>query len=131
MDLNKNNMNTEFTIPNDIEKDAVKYMENVLQNLKDNGVLENVDSAALTMLARNYSMFIKASKQLEKDGLTVISDRGNLSPHPAIKIAKDAQTQAMKVMAEFGLTAKARTKLKLDKTDEDSPLEAFIKKDKQ
>lgn len=34
-------------------------------------------------------------------------------------------------MAEFGLTAKARTKLKLDKTDEDSPLEAFIKKDKQ
>jgi phage terminase small subunit len=62
MDLNKKNMNTEFTIPKDIEKDAVKYMENVLQNLKDNGVLENVDSAALTMLARNYSMFIKASK---------------------------------------------------------------------
>lgn len=131
MDLNKKKMNTEFTIPKDIEKDAVEYMQNVLQNLEDNGVLENVDSAALTMLARNYSMFIKASKQLEKDGLTVISDRGNLSPHPAIKIAKDAQTQAMKVMAEFGLTAKARTKLKLDKTDEDSPLEAFIKKDKQ
>lgn len=104
MDLNKKNMNTEFTIPKDIEKDAVKYMQNVLQNLEDNGVLENVDSAALTMLARNYSMFIKASKQLEKDGLTVISDRGNIAPHPAIKIAKDAQTQAMKVMAEFGLT---------------------------
>ena len=62
MDLNKNNMNTEFTIPKDIEKDAVEYMQNVLQNLEDNGVLENVDSAALTMLARNYSMFIKASK---------------------------------------------------------------------
>ena len=124
-------MNERFTIPKDTEAEAVSYMENVLQNLEDNGVLENVDSAALTMLARNYSMFIKASKQLEKDGLTVISDRGNLSPHPAIKIAKDAQTQAMKVMAEFGLTAKARTKLKLDKTDEDSPLEAFIKKDKQ
>ena len=92
MDLNKKKMNTEFAIPNDIEKDAVEYMQNVLQNLEDNGVLENVDSAALTMLARNYSMFIKASKQLEKDGLTVISDRGNLSPHPAIKIAKDAQT---------------------------------------
>ena len=124
-------MNERFTIPKDTEAEAVSYMENVLQNLEDNGVLENVDSAALTMLARNYSMFIKASKQLEKDGLTVISDRGNLSPHPAIKIAKDAQTQAMKVMAEFGLTAKARTKLKLAKTDEDSPLEAFIKKDKQ
>ena len=131
MDLNKNNMSKGFTIPKDIEKDAVEYMQNVLQNLEDNGVLENVDSAALTMLARNYSMFIKASKQLEKDGLTVISDRGNLSPHPAIKIAKDAQTQAMKVMAEFGLTAKARTKLKLDKTDDDSPFEAFVKAGKE
>ena len=40
-----------------------------------------------------------------------MSDRGNIAPHPAIKIAKDAQTQAMKVMAEFGLTAKARTKI--------------------
>ncbi len=124
-------MNEVFTIPKDIEKDAVIYMEDVLQNLEDNGVLENVDSAALTMLARNYSMFIKASKQLEKDGLTVISDRGNLSPHPAIKIAKDAQTQAMKVMVEFGLTAKARTKLKIDKAEEDSAFEAFIKKNKK
>lgn len=101
--------------------------------LEENGVMEDVDTAALTMLARNYSMFIKASKQLEKDGLTVVSDRGNLSPHPAIKIAKDAQTQAMKVMAEFGLTAKARTKLpKLEaNTGTESPLEAFIKSNKK
>jgi len=55
-------MDTKFVIPKDIEKDAVEYMKNVLQQLEDNGVLENVDSAALTMLARNYSMFIKASK---------------------------------------------------------------------
>lgn len=97
--------------------------------LESNGVMEDVDTAALTMLARNYSMFIKANKQLEKDGLTVTSDRGNIAAHPAIKIAKDAQTQAMKVMAEFGLTAKARTKLpKLDaNTGADSPFEAFMK----
>lgn len=120
-------MSKEFVIPKDIEKDAVEYMKNVLQNLKDNGVLENVDSAALTMLARNYSMFIKASKQIEKEGLTVKSDRGNIAPHPAIKIANDAQTKAMKVMAEFGLTAKARTKLNMSSRDEDSAFEAFVK----
>ena len=81
------------------------------------------------MLARNYSTFIKASKQLEIDGLTATSDRGNIAPHPLVKVAKDAQTQAMKVMLEFGLTAKARTKLpKMDKTDdeESTPLEQFI-----
>lgn len=126
-------MKTKFIIPADIEDEAKNYIQDVLEMLESNGVMEDVDTAALTMLARNYSMFIKASKQLEKDGLTVVSDRGNLSPHPAIKIAKDAQTQAMKVMAEFGLTAKARTKLpKLDaNTGAESPLEAFIKSNKK
>ena len=122
-----------FKIPKDIEKDAKLYMGDVLKQLEDNDVLQNVDNAALTMLARNYSMFIKATKQLEIDGLTVTSDRGNIAPHPLIKIAKDAQTQAMKVMAEFGLTAKARTKIpKLSKSDDgESPLETFIKGNKE
>lgn len=126
-------MTKKFTIPTDIEAEAKEYIQDVLDMLKSNGVMEDVDTAALTMLARNYSMFIKASKQLEKDGLTVVSDRGNLSPHPAIKIAKDAQTSAMKVMAEFGLTAKARTKLpKLEATTgADTPLESFLKSKKK
>lgn len=123
-----------YLIPKNIENDAAIYMEDVLSELKDRGVLEEVDSAALTMLARNYSMFIRASKQVETDGLTVLSDRGNITPHPLIKVAKDAQTQAMKVMLEFGLTAKSRTKLpQLDKDneDEDTPFEQFIKAAKE
>lgn len=124
-------MEQKFTIPDDIQEEAKAYMRNVCDMLESKGVMENVDTAALTMLARNYSMFIQANKQLEKDGLTVTSDRGNIAPHPAIKIAKDAQTSAMKVMLEFGLTAKARTKLtKLATTEEDSPLEAFVKNTK-
>lgn len=59
-----------FKIPNDIEKEAKNYMTNVVNMLEENGLMEDVDTAALTMLARNYSMFIKASKQLEIDGLT-------------------------------------------------------------
>lgn len=122
-------MNNNFKIPTDIEKEAKEYMKNVIQMLDESGVMQDVDTAALTMLARNYSMFIKATKQLERDGLTVTSDRGNIAPHPAIKIAKDAQTQAMKVMEKFGLTAKDRTKIaKLNTGEKDlSPLEQFVK----
>lgn len=50
-----------FKIPNDIEKEAKNYMTNVVNMLEENGLMEDVDNAALTMLARNYSMFIKAS----------------------------------------------------------------------
>lgn len=126
-------MDNKFKIPTDIEKEAKDYMKDVILMLEDNSLMKNVDNAALTMLARNYSMFIKASKQLEKDGLTVVSDRGNIAPHPAIKIAKDAQIQAMKVMEKFGLTAKDRTKIaKLsDNSKELSPLEQFVKDSKE
>ena len=122
-----------FKIPSDIEKEAKEYITDVITMLENNGVMEDVDTAALTMLARNYSMFIKANKTLEKEGLTVTSDRGNIAAHPAIKIAKDAWVQAMKVMAEFGLTAKARTKLpKLDtNTGAETPFESFIKNSKK
>lgn len=126
-------MNNNFKIPTDIEKEAKDYMKDVILMLEDNSLMKNVDNAALTMLARNYSMFIKANKQLEKDGLTVVSDRGNIAPHPAIKIAKDAQIQAMKVMEKFGLTAKDRTKIaKLNSGDKElSPLEQFVKNSKE
>ena len=126
-------MNNNFKIPTDIEKEAKDYMKDVILMLEDNSLMKDVDNAALTMLARNYSMFIKASKQLEKDGLTVVSDRGNIAPHPAIKIAKDAQIQAMKVMEKFGLTAKDRTKIaKLNSGDKElSPLEQFVKNCKE
>ena len=126
-------MDNKFKIPSDIEKEAKDYMKDVILMLEDNSLMKDVDNAALTMLARNYSMFIKASKQLEKDGLTVVSDRGNIAPHPAIKIAKDAQIQAMKVMEKFGLTAKDRTKIaKLNSGDKElSPLEQFVKNSKE
>ena len=85
------------------------------------------------MLARNYSMFINASKQVEREGATIENRQGNIVKHPAVTIAKDAQIQAVKIMQEFGLTAKSRTKLpKLDKEkEEDSPLEKFVKTAKE
>ena len=107
-------------------------MKDVIQKLEDNGLIEKVDNAALQMLARNYSTFIKASKQLEKDGLTVLSDRGNIAEHPCVKIARDAQNSAMKVMQEFGLTAKSRTKVTAKKEVEDnSPFAQFVKSGKK
>lgn len=122
-----------FSIPENLEPEAKTYIESVLQMLDNNGIIDKVDDAALQMLAYNYSTFIKASKIIEKDGLTVTSDRGNIAEHPAVKIGRDAQTQALKLMTEFGLTAKSRSKLpKLSNSDEEeSPLESFIKSKKK
>jgi phage terminase small subunit len=53
-----------FNIPIDIEQEAQDFMKEVIDLLDKNGVSETVDTGALTMLARNYSMFVKASKEL-------------------------------------------------------------------
>ncbi|HCT93699.1 MAG: terminase [Bacteroidetes bacterium GWE2_39_28] len=122
---------SKYKIPNDIENEARLYMEEVVSMLEERGVMENIDNAALTMLARNYSTFIRASKQVEKDGMMITNNKGNLEAHPMIKVAKDAQVQAMKVMVEFGLTAKSRKKLPMmEKKEEESPLEQFARKKK-
>jgi P27 family predicted phage terminase small subunit len=107
-------------------------MQDVLNQLENNGILEQVDKAALNMLARNYSMFIKASKELEESAMIVPNSKGTLVANPLIKIIKDSQVQAMNVMKEFGLTAKSRTKLpKLDGKEDDSPFEKFVKEGKE
>ena len=118
-------------IPNNLAEEAKAYIEDVLLMLEQSSIMEDVDEAAIQMLAHNYSTFIKANKIIDEQGLTVISDRGNIAEHPAVKIARDAQTSALKVMAEFGLTAKSRSKLPKLSTTEESPLEAFIKKNRQ
>ena len=48
--------------------------------------------------------------------------------HPAIKIAKDAQSAATTLMKEFGLTAKSRTKLPVREKDDESAFMQFVKK---
>lgn len=123
---------SKFSIPQDIEPEAREYMKSVCNMLTENGVMEDVDKAALTMLARNYSMFIKANKQLEKDGLTVTSDRGNIAQHPLVKVARDAQNSAVKLMEKFGLTVKDRSRLPgLSEGSDESPLAQFVKQTKE
>lgn len=125
-------MEQKEVIPPFVCKEARSYVQDVIKSLEDNNLLEEVDSTSLKMLAINYDQFLRATKQINKDGLTLTSDRGNVVAHPLIKVAKDAQTMAMKIMQEFGLMLKSRTKISAIQTmSEESPLDAFFKGDEE
>ena len=122
-----------FQIPEGIEKEAADYIKKVVLYLEKNNQFDDVDTAALTMLARNYSLFITASKDICENGILAKGSRNNAIPNSVIKISNDAQFQAVKLMEKFYLTAKDRKKL-LDVDDEeleDSPLMQFIKSEKK
>lgn len=121
-----------ITLPEGLEPKAVSYMNKVIKYLTKNNQIDDVDEAALTMLALNYSMFIKATNDVLERGLIAQGSRGNDIPNPSIKIANDSQVQAVKIMEKFGLTAKDRKKLMFeDGEDEDSPIMQFINEGKE
>ena len=121
-----------YTIPENIHPEAKTYMEKVVKYLNDNNQLNEADYGALNMLARSYSLYIKAIEEINQNGLMATGSRGNAIPNPAIKIANDAQIQAVKIMQSFFLTAKDRKKMNEDSVeDESSPIMQFIKEAKE
>lgn len=121
-----------YTIPENIHPEAKTYMDKVVKYLNDNNQLNEADYGALNMLARSYSLYIKAIEEINQNGLMATGSRGNAIPNPAIKIANDAQIQAVKIMQSFFLTAKDRKKMNEDSVeDESSPIMQFIKDAKE
>jgi Mg2+ and Co2+ transporter CorA len=47
-----------YKIDSSLQKETKAYMKDVLEHLTNVGVIENVDTAALSMLAKNYDTFI-------------------------------------------------------------------------
>lgn len=120
-----------FIPPKGIDPKAEAYIKRVVKYLEKNGQIDEVDDAALTMLAINYSLFLQASQDTMENGLTVDGSRGPIS-NPTVKVARDCQVQAMNIMSKFGLTALDRRKLlEDDEVDEDSPLMQFINEEKE
>ena len=118
---------TNYEIPNNITTEAYTYMCDVIEQLKEAKLLASVDNAALNMLAYQYNIFIMACQQLQDEDLVYQNSAGNYAPNPLLQIIKNSQAACFKVMQDFGLTAKSRTKLPSMQEEDDSPLEQFVK----
>jgi P27 family predicted phage terminase small subunit len=98
----------------------------VVKQLKDGNNFMKVDDAALSMLESNYRTFIEASAIVKEQGLVVQCADGSIKEHPANKIARDAEAMALRIISEYGLTLKSRTKLTTTTDEQPSPLAQFL-----
>lgn len=120
-----------LTLPSNLEVETTEYINHVLTYLKKNDKYNSIDCGALYMLVDAYNTYIKASKQLAEEGLTVTSDRGNIAQHPVFGIMKTSMATAMDILRDFGLTLKSRSKLNfMESETEESPLMQFINSNK-
>lgn len=116
---------------NNVEKETSDYMFAINKFLrhKNGGIIAEEWIGALKILEDNYDLFVKCSKQIEEEGLTINDRFGNLQKHPLLKVKTDAQIQVIKLINEFGLSLKSNQKITTDVEEEDnSPLAIFTKK---
>lgn len=125
--------NIKYTPPEWLEDEAKAYIAEVLKALNKAKNLQNIDLAAINMLAISYSTYIQASHQVAEEGITIVNFKHEPVKHPAVNIAKDALSQTMRIITEYGLTLKSREAMSATKpTDEKgSPLEDFWKVSKK
>lgn len=99
--------------PAHLEKEAKAFWKDAVQTLADVGVLDQVDGAALEMLATQYARVRQAQAAVKKHGLFTTGSVGQTREHPALRIEREATAAFMRIAEHFALTPVARTRLGL------------------
>ena len=107
------------------EEAAQEYMR-IVHEAGNINLLDNIDRAFLAIYADNYSRYTTASLELQKNGMTVSTENGEV-PSPYIKIAGDAATQIHRCSTKLGLAATDRLKLIVPVATDDKPKNKFLK----
>jgi P27 family predicted phage terminase small subunit len=82
-------------------------------------VLTTIDVGAFAGLCESWAQFREASEFLHKHGAVYKTPKGGLMRAPQVALARDALAAYMRGCAEFGLTAAARTRVRVHPAGED------------
>lgn len=126
--MKKNNEYKGVVLPSGLKKQAISFMENIINNFEENNKLNSLDHLSLYLLASNINQFLICEENIRKNGLTIISDRGNESLSPYCNQQKTVQNSILALLKELGLTLGSRAKIKvLDNGEDESPLMQLLK----
>ena len=124
--------------PKFIENDerALEEFFRVVDELKKVNIVTNVDSVMLGVYANCYSIYYRATLEIEEQDLvTEYTNKGgatNAVINPYIKIQQQYMASLMKISEKFGLDPSSRAKIAhlqpSDKEEKDDPLMALAKK---
>jgi len=104
---------------------AKKEFKRIVKELKEIGLVTNVDVNALALYCDAYSNYVKCSQIIEEEGLMVEytnkAAETNKVPHPLLTKKKQLHEQMKSLAVEFGLTPSSRAKLALPKEEPKQP----------
>lgn len=86
-------------------------------------ILTDADIAAFEMMAVHYAFAFRAAQLVEREGLTIRDQFGQMHKHPAMQILRDNSALFKAYAAEFGMTPSARSRIQMPLPNEPSQLE--------
>lgn len=78
------------------------------------GLLTEVDTQALGLLCEAFAQYVAAKAVVDREGMLLMSEKGNAYQHPATGLMTQARGELMKWAREFGMTPSARTRIVVD-----------------
>lgn len=89
-------------------------------------MISKVDRAALAACCTAWGDYVKASKELEKEGEVIFSLKGGVYQNPWMAIKKRSMDQVIKFYGEFGMTPSSRSRVKVDLLSDEEELEKML-----
>lgn len=97
--------------PEHLDGEARKQWFRWCDELTSMRVLTKADREILAVMCDAWSRYVKAKKQVDKDGLLVKSPNGYPMLNPALSIVNKCAAQLRSFATEFGLTPAARSRI--------------------
>lgn len=86
------------------------------------GLLTEVDALGLAMLCEAAGQYVEWKEIVAREGALAVSDQGNVYQHPAVALMNRARADVLKWAVQFGMTPSARSRIALEKMEEEESL---------
>lgn len=112
--------------PDHLAGHALSKWHELTPILFDLGLLSRADRDMLVLYCEEYTRYRDAQDVIEREGMFITTDKGNVIQHPAVGIVHKAIALMHKILVEFGMTPAARAKVSASKRpDESDPFAEF------
>lgn len=112
--------------PKSLTGEARKAWEKLAPEMNRVGILTAIDGDGLESYCRLYAHARECWRKAKKDG-PVVMIGGQPQPNPYISAAHKAEAMLHKLRSELGLNATSRTRIRVEKAQDEDDLEAFLK----
>jgi len=104
--------------PAELDAEGKKAWRRVVRQLKAMGLYTEIDRDALMLYSDSYSLWLKASRRLRKDGILTKGALGAPKLHPAVLVADKAFQRMKAMISAFGMTPADRVGLAGEEKEE-------------